>query len=157
LGVVVVGFGCLAWLRGLSFGFWDLDEVIVVVLFGLTAVLLVVGGEEEAAADFLLCKGGLVEAVLAFALFRTDGALTCRDSLAGRDLGVVLTLDLAPAAAVEGPLPDETTPLTGCFDNPISGLVSRLLVLDSAPEFSLSAFRRAGFFRRLLVVVGSDC
>jgi hypothetical protein len=143
-------------LEGLSLGVWSLDVAMVVVLLDLIFVVLEDGedavGEDAAVADFLLCKGGLVAVVVAvvlvFALPRTDGALTCRDSFAGRALGLALALGLLPA--------DETTPPTCCFDCPGSGLVLRSFVPNSTPELSLSAFRRAGFFLGFLVALGSE-
>jgi hypothetical protein len=158
--VVVVGFGCLFALGWFPFGgFWglvvEIDVVLLLLLDLWSEVLVVVDeGVEAAAADFLLCNGGLVVLVLVFALLETDGALVCRASFAG---AAPFILMLAVAAAVEAVvLPDETTPpLTDCFGWLISGLILGSLVLSAAPEFSLSALRRAGFFLGFLVVVGS--
>jgi hypothetical protein len=135
-----------------------LGMVVVLLLLGLGSEGLVVeDGGEVTAADFLLCNGGLI--VLGFALFKVDGALACRDSFAGTALGFPLALGLTPAAATvaEDP-PDEAAILLPPerFDCAASGLVFTSFVLGSAPEFSLSAFRRAGFFLGFLAVVGSE-
>lgn len=159
--VVVVDFGCLFALGWFPFGgFWglvvEIDGVLLLLLLDLGSEVLVVvdDGVEAAAADFLLCNAGLMVLVLVFALLKTDGALVCRASFAG---AAPFILMLAVAAAVEAVvLPDETTPpLTACFGWLISGLTFGSLVLSAAPEFSLSALRRAGFFLGFLVVVGS--
>lgn len=119
-----------------------------------------------AAADFLLCREGLLGLafVLDLALVTTDGALACRDNFAaGMALGpAALALELVAAEAevvvVVAFLPDETATAAPVrfFDCPptISGLVfGGVSVFSSALEMSLSAFRRAGFFRGFLVVV----
>lgn len=129
------------------------------LLLGLGSVALAAVGDdgvEAAAADFLLCRGGLI--VLGFVLFKVDGALACRDGFAGAALGFPLALGLTPAAAVAEDPPDEAAilPPPGRFDCAASGLVFTSFVLDSAPELSLSAFRRAGFFLGFLAVVGSE-
>jgi hypothetical protein len=105
----------------------------------------------------------LVVIVLDFAMFITEGALTCRDSVAGAAFDLALTLKLAAAAAaaaaavaaVVAVFPEEATPPkpAGCFDCPVSVLFFRGSPLDPALELSLSAFRRAGFFLGLLVAV----
>ena len=155
-----LGVCCLLELGWGSFGDCGLVLArVALVLPDLTFAVFVIGdGEEEeaAAADFLLCRGGLVVFVLVFALFRTDGALTCRDSFAGRALLLELALGLAAGVAVVVVLPDETTQPIWCLDCPVSGLVLRSLVLNSTPELSLSAFRRAGFFLGFLVVALSE-
>lgn len=131
---------------------------LVVLLLHLGSEVLVVvdDGVEEAAADFLLCNGGLVVLVFAFSLLRTEGALACRASFVGSTLGSALSFELAAlTAVVVVVLPGGTTPLlTDCFGWLVSGLVLRSLVFNSTPEFSLSAFRRAGFFLGFLVAVG---
>lgn len=163
-------FGVCGLFLGPSWGSFGLcgivvaNVVVVVVLLlllpGLRFVVLGLVGdgvEAAAAADFLLCKGGLVVPVLGFALLRTDGALACRDGFGGSALGFTSTLLLAEAAAVMEDFRGETTPpSTCCFDFPVSGLSFRSLALSPAPEFSLSAFRRAGFFLGFLVEVGLE-
>jgi hypothetical protein len=155
----LLGVCCLLELGWGSFGDCGLVLARVALLLpDLTFAVFVIGdGEDEAAAaDFLLCRGGLVVFVLVFALFRTDGALTCRASFAGRAFVLELALGLATRAAVVEVLPDDTPQPTWCLDCPVSGLVLRSLVLDSTPELSLSAFRRAGFFLGFLVVALSE-
>ena len=105
--------GCLLELV-LDLGGCGFVVAMVVVLDFWSPGLLAVGDREEAAADFLLCKGGLVALALVFdlTLFRTDGALACRDSFVGTALGLVaLTFGLAAAALVDVFSGETTAPI----------------------------------------------